>query len=164
MSTDEFITELFCGVDDEMLDVVKTGQAHLYPSEVLLSILARDIQDGRLLNLIRLGLEAGYVEEWTYHKTYSGTPQGGILSPILANIYMHKLDEYVEDVLMPHYTRGKKWATNLAYKRYEWPIKQAREHGNSALAYQLERERRQLARLRCQRPELPPPELCAVCG
>lgn len=111
---------------------------------VLLNILSRDIQDGRLLNLIRLGLEAGFAEYWTYHKTYSGTPQGGILSPILANIYMHELDEHIEDVLIPQYTRGKQRATNPDYRRYEWPIKCARKQGNDALAHKLEQERRQI--------------------
>jgi group II intron reverse transcriptase/maturase len=48
--------------------------------ETLMAILARDIQDGRLLNLIRMGLEAGYMEDWQYNRTYSGTPQGGILT------------------------------------------------------------------------------------
>ena len=76
--------------------------------EVLMEILARDIQDGRLLNLIRMSLEAGYMEDWQYNRTYSGTPQGGILSPLLANIYLNELDAYIEDVLIPQYTRGKK--------------------------------------------------------
>lgn len=49
--------------------------------KILMEILARDIQDGRLLNLLRIGLEAGYLEDWQYHRTYSGTPQGGILTP-----------------------------------------------------------------------------------
>jgi retron-type reverse transcriptase len=49
--------------------------------KVLLDILSRDIQDGRLLNLIRMCLEAGYVEDWQYHQTYSGAPQGGIITP-----------------------------------------------------------------------------------
>jgi len=48
--------------------------------ETLIEILARDIQDGRLLNLIRMGLEAGYMEDWQYNRTYSGTPQGGIVT------------------------------------------------------------------------------------
>src|SRR5919202_490547 len=41
-------------------------------------------------------LKAGYVEDWPYHKTYSGTPQGGIVSPILANIYLHEFDKFME--------------------------------------------------------------------
>lgn len=76
--------------------------------EVLLNILNENIHDGRFLELIRRMLEAGYMEDWIYHKTYSGTPQGGIISPILANIYLNKLDEFVENVLIPKYETNKK--------------------------------------------------------
>lgn len=65
--------------------------------EVLINILKERISDERFLRLIRKFLKAGYVEEWTFHNTYSGTPQGGIVSPILANIYLDKLDRYVTD-------------------------------------------------------------------
>lgn len=110
--------------------------------EVLLNILARDIQDGRLLNLIRMGLQAGIVEDWTYKATFSGTPQGGICSPILANIYMHELDTYIEDILIPKYTRGKRRAVHPVYKRYEHPIAQARKRGDHNTAQRLDQERR----------------------
>jgi group II intron reverse transcriptase/maturase len=63
--------------------------------EVLINILKERISDDRFLRLIRKFLKAGYVEEWTFHSTYSGTPQGGIVSPILANIYLDKLDQYM---------------------------------------------------------------------
>ena len=48
---------------------------------VLMDIMSKDIQDGRLLHLIQMALEAGYVDDWVYHKTHSGTPQGGVLTP-----------------------------------------------------------------------------------
>jgi group II intron reverse transcriptase/maturase len=63
--------------------------------EVLIEILQRKIKDSKLVNLIRQFLKAGYVEEWKYNRTYSGTPQGGILSPILSNIYLSELDKKV---------------------------------------------------------------------
>jgi group II intron reverse transcriptase/maturase len=110
---------------------------------VLLSILARDIKDGRLLNLIRLHLQAGVLDGWKYQATYSGTPQGGVLSPLLSNIYLHALDEYVEDALIPQYTRGTVRAKNPAYKRYEYRITQARQRGDTATMQALKRERRQ---------------------
>ncbi|MDP9315334.1 MAG: reverse transcriptase domain-containing protein [Chloroflexota bacterium] len=75
--------------------------------DVLLKILGEKIQDGRFLNLVKRLLQAGYLEEWRYHKTYSGTPQGGVVSPILANIYLDRLDKFVEQELIPAYTRGK---------------------------------------------------------
>ena len=74
--------------------------------DVLLSILGERIHDNRFLRLVRNMLHAGYLENWRYHKTYSGTPQGGVASPILANIYMDRLDKFVEQELIPAYTRG----------------------------------------------------------
>lgn len=80
---------------------------------ILMNILREDIQDNRFLRLIEELLKAGYCEQWTYHPTHSGTPQGGSVSPILANIYMDKLDEYVEKTLIPEHTRGKKTAHRI---------------------------------------------------
>ena len=62
---------------------------------VLLDLLSEKIKDSKFINLIRQFLKAGYMEDWKYNATYSGTPQGGILSPILANIYLHELDKKV---------------------------------------------------------------------
>lgn len=58
--------------------------------------MSSKIRDSKFLNLIRKFLKAGYMENWVYHKTYSGTPQGGILSPILANIYLNELEKKVK--------------------------------------------------------------------
>ena len=74
---------------------------------VLLRILNEKLHDGRFLRLIANLLRAGYIENWQHGKTLSGTPQGGIVSPILANIYLDKLDKYVEKVLIPAYSQGK---------------------------------------------------------
>lgn len=62
---------------------------------VLMEVVGRKIKDARFLKLIRSFLKAGYMEDWKYHETYSGCPQGGIISPILANIYLNELDRYV---------------------------------------------------------------------
>ena len=64
---------------------------------VLIEILRERILDERFLRLIRKFLNAGYLEEWQFNKTYSGTPQGGIVSPILANIYLDKFDKFMEE-------------------------------------------------------------------
>lgn len=64
--------------------------------DTLMEVLKKRIEDTQFLDLIRDMLKAGYVEDWQYHKTYSGTPQGGIVSPILANIYLHEFDEFIE--------------------------------------------------------------------
>ena len=108
-----------------------------------MAILAQKIKDGRLLELIRRSLKAGVMDGWQYHKTYSGTPQGSVLSPLLANIYLHELDTFIEEVLIPQYTSGKGRAHNPAYKRYEYQIKRAHERGDHEMAEKLRQERRQ---------------------
>jgi group II intron reverse transcriptase/maturase len=85
--------------------------------EILLSILAEQIHDNRFLRLIEGMLKAGYLEDWAYHKTLSGTPQGGIVSPILANVYLDRLDRYVEEMLLPAYNRKTKRDRNGEYER-----------------------------------------------
>ena len=76
-----------------------------------MGLLEKKIDDTKFLNVIRKMLKAGYVEDWKYHNTYSGTPQGGIISPILANIYLHELDCYME-TLIADFKRGKQEAVN----------------------------------------------------
>ena len=72
--------------------------------EVLLSVLGEKLHDNRFLRLLKYLLKAGYLEDWTYSRTLSGTPQDSVVSPILANIYLDRLDKYVENVLIPAHT------------------------------------------------------------
>jgi group II intron reverse transcriptase/maturase len=74
--------------------------------QILMSILGEQIHDGRFLRLTENLLKAGYLEDWRHHATLSGTPQGGVVSPILSNIYLDRLDKYVETELLPTYNRG----------------------------------------------------------
>jgi group II intron reverse transcriptase/maturase len=111
---------------------------------VLLEILARNIKDNRFLKLIRQMLQAGYLEEWQYHSTYSGTPQGGVVSPILANIFLNELDQFVENELIPAYKKGKRRKVNLEYGRINGRLRFARKTGKKDLAKELEKQRRQL--------------------
>jgi group II intron reverse transcriptase/maturase len=80
----------------------------------LLDILREKIQDDRFINLIRKFLKAGYLENWTYHKTYSGTPQGSVISPILTNIYLDKLDRKL-DAICQQNTQGEARRANVRY-------------------------------------------------
>lgn len=84
--------------------------------DVLVEILKERIEDERFLRLIRKFLNAGYLEDWVYHKTYSGTPQGGIVSPILANIYLDKLDKYMKDYIL-QFNKGERRKDNVEYHR-----------------------------------------------
>lgn len=74
---------------------------------VLMRIINQKIKDARFLKLIRLFLKAGYMEDWKYHETYSGCPQGGIISPILANIYLNELDRHVMKIKKEFYVATK---------------------------------------------------------
>jgi group II intron reverse transcriptase/maturase len=85
--------------------------------QVLLSLLRRDIHDNRFLRLMEGLLRAGYCEDWRWRPTLSGAPQGGVLSPLLSNIYLNRLDQFVETVLLPEYTRGRHRRKNAAYDR-----------------------------------------------
>lgn len=71
----------------------------------LIEILRKKIADERFIRLMWKFLKAGYIEDWKYNNTFSGTPQGGIISPILANVYMNELDEYVENVIKKKLTQ-----------------------------------------------------------
>lgn len=98
--------------------------------EILMQVLGEKIGDQRFLRLIRGMLQAGYMEDWEYRETLSGTPQGGVVSPILSNIYLHKLDEFVERELIPQYTRGKGRRLNPQYTRIWRRLAAARESGD----------------------------------
>jgi len=74
--------------------------------DLILSALAEPIQDGRFLTLVKKLLDAGYMEDWKFKRTLSGVPQGSILSPVLSNILLSKLDRFVETELLPQYNRG----------------------------------------------------------
>lgn len=86
--------------------------------DVLINVLKERIADERFLRLIRKFANAGYIEDWKFHKTYSGTPQGGIISPLLANIYLDKLDKYMEKYIT-NFDCGKERKRNLECRRLE---------------------------------------------
>jgi group II intron reverse transcriptase/maturase len=83
--------------------------------DVLLSILSSTIHDGRFLRLIANLLQAGYLENWKFNATLSGVPQGGVLSPLLSNVYLDRLDKFVEAELLPKYNCGVRRKPNPAY-------------------------------------------------
>ncbi len=94
---------------------------------ILINILQKRIKDDRFIRLIRKFLKAGYMENQDIHATYSGTPQGGIISPLLANIYLNELDKYMQEYKQK-FDRGRKRAvlksyTRLADKRHRLVVK-----------------------------------------
>src|SRR5438445_1194283 len=107
---------------------------------VLLSILQEQIPDHRFLRLVAHLLQAGYLAQWDYHPTLSGTPQGGVISPLLANIYLDRLDQWVEQTLLPEYTRGKRRQESHAYRCIKGQKEKQQALGNRQQAHQLEKQ------------------------
>ena len=102
-----------------------------FDHEVLINVLRRHIDDERFTRLIENLLKAGYLEEWRWNATLSGAPQGSVLSPLLSNIYLNELDSYVEQTLLPEYTReDKRRLRNPVYKHYEYKRRIAKERGD----------------------------------
>ena len=109
----------------------------------LREILARKIADGRLLNLIEKFLKAGYLEFRQVRHSLTGTPQGGIVSPILANIYLHELDVYME-ALCERYTTHSRRRKSAVYQAHNIARFQARKDGDYEKAETLLKQMRTL--------------------
>jgi group II intron reverse transcriptase/maturase len=111
-----------------------------FDHQVMLSALGEKIRDNRFLRLLRNMLTAGYLEDWRWNATLSGVPQGGIASPVMSNIYLHKLDIFVETVLTPEYNRGRLRARSPEYRAVEHAIARARRKGDRAEVRSLYRQ------------------------
>ena len=99
--------------------------------QVLANVINAKIKDARLIQLIWKFLKAGYMEDWQYHATYSGCPQGGIVSPILANIYLNELDKFVEKTAKEFYKSRDRHHTP-EYDKVIWQIKKAQKQLKTA--------------------------------
>jgi group II intron reverse transcriptase/maturase len=100
------------------------------PHNGLMRAVQRRIADQEVLALIKRFLKAGYMEDWQYHQTYSGTPQGGIASPLLCNIFLHQLDDYVVNTLGANQVQTKQESNrrrNPEYRRIDSTIQRYRK-------------------------------------
>lgn len=112
---------------------IETGYNYIYdcdikgffdniPHKKLMRILNKYIADGTVLDIIWKWLKAGYMEEGKFHDVTSGTPQGGVISPILANTYLNELDWTLEE----HGIRFVRYADDfLVFARNKKGIKKA---------------------------------------
>ncbi len=122
---------------------------------VLLNLLSEKIKDSKFVTLVGKFLKAGYMESWEYHKTYSGTPQGGILSPILANIYLHELDKKVEQ-LRADFSQPNPKSCSLEYGRIRREIlKKRKQYGNLTDDTQKKSLLREIHKLETEMRKLP---------
>ena len=112
--------------------------------DVLISILKENIEDERFIRLIANLLKAGYMENWTWNTTFSGAPQGGVISPLLSNIYLDRLDKFVEKVLIPDNTRGETRRRNPVYRHYEYKKGLAKKRNDRIAFRAYDKEFRQV--------------------
>lgn len=123
--------------------------------DTLLHILRQRITDNRFIHLVGQFLQTGYIEDWQYHKTYSGTPQGGNLSPLLSNIYLNELDRVMQQQIAA-FNRGKRrrvFARYTAIRDQKGKAKrQARRSGNWRQYKALQKE---LTNTECTDPQDP---------
>ena len=129
------------------------------PHEVLISLLEKRIGDKRFIDLIKAMLKAGYLEDWTYHTTFSGVPQGSIVSPILANVVLHELDLYMKD-LKRQFDRGRRRKGNQVYISYSQEIARLRKmydllKGKEENTQKLQEIKRTIESLKQQRQQVP---------
>ena len=111
---------------------------------VLLDILSRNIHDGRFIRLVSNMLKAGYIEDWKFNQTISGTPQGGVISPLLANIYLNEFDNWIDEFMTPKYTKGERHKPNPDYRKLTDEIRKSKNIGDIKTAHQLVVKRREI--------------------
>ena len=127
--------------------------------EILLNILKRDIDDGRFIELIRKMLKTNNIgTEFRYDGTYSGIPQGGVLSPLLTNIYLNEFDQWIEKTLSQKWNNGTIKAVNVDYRRLNdkicWREERYRKSTNQiekqTLAAELKKMRQQRSHMKAK--------------
>ena len=120
--------------------------------QVMLSILSENLHDNRFLRLLSNLFKAGYLEDWKYHTTLSGVPQGGVVSPILSNIYLDRFDRFVEGVLLPAHNCGDRRKPNPPYTAL---LKAARKKRCSSEHEEARNLRQQAQQMPSRDPEDP---------
>jgi group II intron reverse transcriptase/maturase len=112
--------------------------------QVMLSILGEKLHDNRFLRLLSNLFNAGYLEDWKYHATLSGVPQGGVVSPILSNIYLDRFDQFVEQELLPSYNCGDRRKPNPPYRALLKAVQKKRRLGEREEARKLRQQAQQI--------------------
>ncbi|MED4043588.1 reverse transcriptase domain-containing protein [Priestia aryabhattai] len=108
----------------------------------LVNILRKRIDDEAFIELVWKFLRAGYMEEWKFHNTFSGAPQGGIISPLLSNIYLNELDQYMKKSI-EEFRKGRKRKDNPEYVRKYTQMRNAFRKYKLALENELYDEAQQ---------------------
>jgi group II intron reverse transcriptase/maturase len=116
--------------------------------DLILDLIGRSMPDQRFLKLLKEMLKAGYVQDWQYHQTYSGAPQGGIISPVISNIVLNEFDKYIENELLPVYNRGDVREVNPVYRTLSKEMDKAKAARDIKRYRELRKERRKTPSVR----------------
>lgn len=126
---------------------------------ILLKVLSKRIDDQQFIGLIGRMLKAGYMEDWKHNVTYSGTPQGGVISPLLTNILLHEFDIWVEHELIPEWTSGERRKHNPEWwnhrHMYRYNKRRYRETGKATYEEKASERLKQMRRLSTVDPQDP---------
>jgi group II intron reverse transcriptase/maturase len=124
---------------------------------LIVRLLRQRIADERLIELVRKFLKAGYLQDWQWHATWSGSPQGHVLSPLIANVVLHELDQYVEDVLGANRPKDTGYARrNPAYNRLNLQVnRRSRRLAHEADPHKRAQLLDELHQLKAQRARTP---------
>ena len=141
-------------VDMDLRDYFNT-----IPHDLLVKLLSKKIEDKRFLHLIQAMLDAGYLEDWRYHATYSGVAQGSICAPILANVLLHELDMFM-NAMKRRFDQGEKRKENPLYRRYSYHMRRLRGKwdslkGKEEAKHELQRIQQEIRRIDQLRKQLP---------
>jgi RNA-directed DNA polymerase len=141
-----------------LVDVDVVGFFDNIDHSILLNLLRKRIDDERFIRLIARMLKAGYMEDWTFHATFSGTPQGGVVSPILANVYLHELDEFLAE-MKARFDRGNQRRVYIPYQNLSNEIVNHRHLIDQLLAQgrtaEAEAEKEKVRELQAKRSTMP---------
>jgi group II intron reverse transcriptase/maturase len=117
----------------------------------LMDLIGRNIKDARFLALLWKALKAGYLDFQTPQANIIGTPQGTVISPILANIFLHQLDKYVEE-LKSEFEKGRNNKVSKEYRSITYKLNKARKMGDTDLIKKLTKERINMTSIELQDP------------